>query len=515
MGDDRAVDSSCESQGRAFRVPDRISGIVDGVASRSAGDTLVIPVVNPATEETVSLLIEDSPELVDQAVTSSHRAFREGAWPRLALAERISILKDIRRLLADHASELAYLDCIDTGVPEHEIRNRKLPRILENFDFAISLASMASGETYQQNPSYLTYVTRHPRGVCAIIAPWNSPMSLATMQLLPCIALGNTCVLKPSEHAPVALFRMVELMQEAGLPPGVVNLVNGRGPVTGSALVRDPRVTAIKFIGGTETGKEILRAAASGLKEVGLELGGKSANIIFEDADLNDAVDSALLGIYSNNGQQCLAGSRILVQRSVSDRFIGDFVDRARNIVVGDPHAGTTEMGPLAFREHYERVRAYVDVACGENATLLCGGQRPSHLDKGYFIAPTAVLATGNRTRVAQEEIFGPFATFLIFEDEDEALAIANDSRFGLVSYLWSSDVTRVMRVSQRLEAGTVLVNTPMVRELRAPFGGVRESGVGRDGARHTLDFFTEAKTTTMPLGKLKLRRLGTHGHVR
>ncbi|MCC5870731.1 MAG: aldehyde dehydrogenase, partial [Gammaproteobacteria bacterium] len=468
-----------------------------------------IPVINPATEEVISVLREDDAHDVARAVSAARKAFDTGSWAAMELADRKRVIRSAMAHVLEHADELAYLDCVDTGIPLWDIRGRKIHRVTENFEFFLEAASMAAGDTYQQNSRYLTLVTREPVGVAAIIAPWNSPMSLASMQIAPCIAFGNTCVVKPSEHTPLSLRRMVELMQEGGLPPGVVNLVNGRGPVTGAALVEHPGIDMVKFIGGTDTGKRIMASAAHGLKEVGLELGGKSANIIFEDANLEEALDGALLGIYSNNGQQCLAGSRILVQRSIANQFIEQFVARAGRIKVGDPLAPGTEMGPLAFRQHYERVLSYVNIACSEGAELLVGGGRPEHLQQGYYFSPTAVLAPHNRLRVCQEEIFGPFASFIVFETVEDALAIANDSDFGLVAYLWSDNVRTVMRASQGIRAGTIWVNTPLIREIRAPFGGFKDSGIGRDSAHASMEFFTEAKTTTMPVTTLNMRKLG------
>jgi acyl-CoA reductase-like NAD-dependent aldehyde dehydrogenase len=323
-----------------------------------------------------------------------------------------------------------------------------------------------------------------------------------------CIAFGNTCVLKPSEYTPLSMIRMVELMHEAGLPPGVVNLVNGRGPVTGSALVNHEGIDMVGFTGGTTTGKAIMSDAGRALKPVILELGGKSANIIFESADLDKALDGALTGIYSNNGQQCLAGSRILVQRSIADAFIEQFIARSRNIRVGDPMDATTELGPLAFEAHRDRVLSYVDIAKAEGAQLLTGGGRTDQ-ERGFYIEPTAVLAPSNAIRVAREEIFGPFATFLTFDSVDEAITIANDSDFGLVAYVWSEDLRTVLQASRDLRAGTIWVNTPMMRELRAPFGGYKQSGIGRDGARSSVEFFTEEKTTTIPIESVPLGSFG------
>jgi acyl-CoA reductase-like NAD-dependent aldehyde dehydrogenase len=492
----------------AYPIRARFTSLIGaGVTERAGG--FEIPVIDPATESVVSILREDDAEDVDRAVAAARAAFDTGPWPRMDLGERKRVLRKALAHVQAHADELAYLDCIDTGVPLWDIRGRKIARVLENFEFFLEVASTTSGDTYQQNPAYLTYVTHDPVGVVAAIAPWNSPMSLASMQVAPAIAFGNTVVLKPSEHTPMSLYRMVELLREGGLPPGVVNLVNGRGPVTGEALVGHPGVDLVKFVGGTGTGRHIMATAARGLKKVGLELGGKSANIIFADADQDDALDGALLGIFSNNGQQCLAGSRILVQKSIADDFIGRFIERAKKIRVGNPLLQSTEMGPLAFKEHYERVLSYVDIAKADGAKLLVGGERAPGFDKGFYMSPTAVLAPNNQARVCQEEIFGPFAAIQTFDTAEDAVRIANESSFGLVAYLWSTDIRNIMPVSQAIRAGTIWVNTPLTRELRAPFGGYKDSGIGRDSAKDAVEFFTEVKTTTIPTGKLTLRKLG------
>ncbi|HTI67080.1 MAG TPA: aldehyde dehydrogenase [Caulobacteraceae bacterium] len=492
----------------AYPVRERHGSFIGGAPGDAAGG-FEIPVIDPATEAVVSVLREDDAVDVDRAVAAARDAFDNGPWPRMEIGERKAVLRKALAHVAAHAEELAWLECIETGVPLWDIRGRKIARVVETFEFFMEVAGGMAGETFQQNSKYLTYVTHEPVGVVAGLAPWNSPMSLGAMQVAPAIAFGNTCVLKPSEHTPMALYRLVQLLNEGGLPPGVVNLVNGRGPVTGEALVAHKGVDLVKFVGGTETGRHIMAAAAKGLKKVGLELGGKSANLVFADADPDEALDGALLGIFSNNGQQCLAGSRILVQRQIADDFIARFVERARNIRVGDPLDPKTEMGPLAFRQHYERVLSYVDVARADGAKLLVGGTRAPGFDKGYYVSPTAVLAPDNDARVCREEIFGPFATFLVFDTAEDAIRIANQSSFGLVAYLWSTDIRKVMQVSQAVRAGTVWVNTPLTRELRAPFGGYKESGLGRDSAKDSIEFFTEKKTTTIPVGKLAIRKMG------
>jgi len=486
----------------------RVVGIIDGSFAMPRDDATAIPVIYPATEERVSTLIESSPEEVAAAVAAARRAFDEGAWPRMHVDQRKDVLYAIRDGLRQHAEELAYLECLNTGIAINHIRGH-VERMARNFEFFAEVASTARGEAYTQASGYLTYVTREPKGVAALVAPWNAPLALASMRVATCISFGNTCVLKPSEYTPLSMLRMVEILHEAGLPPGVVNLVNGRGAVTGAALVSDPRIDMVGFTGGTTTGRQIMAAAGKNLKPCILELGGKSANIIDASADFERALDGALVGIFANNGQQCLAGSRILLQRSIAEQFIERFIERCRNLRLGDPMQPTTEIGPLAFEAHMQRVLSYVDVAREDGAKLLVGGRRSPDFERGYYVEPTAVLAPSNAARVCQEEIFGPFATFLTYDTIDEAIRIANDSPFGLVCYIWAEDLAPVMRVSREVRAGTVWVNTPMMRELRAPFGGFKQSGVGRDGATSSVEFFTELKTTTIPIDPVRLPRLG------
>ena len=493
---------------RSFPIVPQVTSLIDGkpVAPRATGEDLEI--VNPATEAVLTSLREADAEEVDAAVRSARRAFDQGPWPRMDINDRKDILYSIRDHLRKHAEELAYLECLNTGLPLQSVRGH-VARMARNFEFFAEVASNVHGETYTQTAGFLTYVTREPKGVAGCIAPWNAPLALASMRVATCIPFGNTCVLKPSEYTPLSMLRMVEIFHEAGLPPGVVNLINGRGAVTGNALVAHPGIDMVGFTGGTVTGRAIAAAAGRNLKPVALELGGKSANIIFESANFEQALDGALDSIYRNNGQQCLAGSRILVQRSIAKRFIEAFVERARRIRIGDPLQADTELGPLAFRQHMERVLSFAEVARSDGAKLLTGGKRAAAQPRGWFIEPTAVLAADNDARVCREEIFGPFATFLEFDTLDEAIAIANASNFGLVNYVWSQDLNVAMRCSRDIRAGTVWINTPMMRELRAPFGGYKESGIGRDGPQASLEFFTELKATIIPIDGVKMHRFG------
>ena len=486
--------------------PDRITGLVRGAPSTGGG--IELPVFYPATGAQVSTLIEDDARAVDAAVAAARAAFDRGPWPHLGVPQRIEVLEACRETILTHAEELARLECAATGLILRELRERHIKRAAYNFRFFAEFISQSAGQSFDQTPGYMTTVSRVPVGVAALIAPWNAPVALATMKIAAALAFGNTCVLKPSEQTPLALARLVALLQDV-LPEGVLNLVNGRGPVTGAALVAHAGVDRVSFTGGTETGRAIMSAAGRNLVPCTLELGGKSANMIFASADLDRAVDGALLGIFSNNGQQCLAGSRILVERSVFDEVLGRFTERAGRLRVGDPLAAETELGPLASAAHRDRVLSFVGIAEADGGRVVTGGTRRDDLGSGYFIAPTAVTVPTNAARVAQEEIFGPFATFLPFDSTDEAIAMANDTDFGLVSYVWSDHLPTVMRVSGAMRSGVVWVNTPMMRELRAPFGGFKTSGVGREGGASCEAFYTEERTVTIPTTPPPLRKLG------
>lgn len=496
------------TQSRGFAVNPHVTSLIDGkpVAPKSGGEDFVV--LNPTTEEPLTRLREADAAEVDAAVQSARRAFDEGPWPRMDINDRKDILYSIRDHLRKNADELMYLESLNVGLPTPSVRFH-VSRMARNFEFFAEVASTVHGETYTQTKGYLTYVTREPKGVAGCIAPWNAPLALASMRVATCIPWGNTCVLKPSEYTPLSMRRMVEIFHEAGLPPGVVNLVNGRGAVTGNALVSHPGIDMVGFTGGTVTGRAIAATAGRNLKPIALELGGKSANIVLESANLERALDGALASIFGNNGQQCLAGSRILVQRSIAAQFIERFVERARKIRIGDPLDPNTEVGPLAFKAHLERVLSYVDVAKADGGRLLVGGRRAPGFARGFFMEPTAVLAASNDARVCQEEIFGPFATFLEFDTLDDAIRIANKSNFGLVSYVWSEDLHAAMRCSREIRAGTVWINTPLMRELRAPFGGFKESGIGRDGPYSSLDFFTELKSTIIPIDPAPIPKYG------
>ena len=490
-----------------YKIPDCITSFIDGQWTPPSSVTL--PVINPATEQQIALVSEASAQETADAVASAHSAFERGVWTRTSADTKRAVFNRIIELTRDNLDELAWLEVQNSGLPLRYVRSRQLPRILRNFSFFADWLSQNVEKASMQDDDYLRFVVREPAGVAALISPWNAPLALASTKIAAALAFGNSCVVKTAEQTPLAVARFMEILIEAGVPAGVVNLVNGRGHITGDALVRDPRVRVVSFTGGTNTGRLIAAAAVPQLKRVDLELGGKSANIITASAVLDDAVDGALTSIYTNNGQQCFAGSRILVQRQIADRFIEQFVARASQIRVGDPLDPLTEMGPLANAAHYQRALSFVEIAQSGGAKLLTGGKRPPLLDQGYYLEPTAVLVESNQCRVCQEEIFGPFATIQVFDEFDEAIALANESNFGLVSYLWSSDLQQCMQASRQVKAGMVLVNTPMNMDMRFPFGGYKDSGLGREGIDGFRHFYTEEKTVTIALQRPAMERLG------
>jgi 5-carboxymethyl-2-hydroxymuconic-semialdehyde dehydrogenase/aminomuconate-semialdehyde/2-hydroxymuconate-6-semialdehyde dehydrogenase len=493
-----------------LRIPREVTSFVGGKPLPAVGRRL--DVVDPRDGRKTSELAEADVAEVDLAVQAACKAFETTGWARLATERRQDMLLRLHDVVLAHADELALLECANLGVVLKELRERHMRRAAYNFRFFAEYIGQTRGQLYDQMAGYRSLVVREPAGVAALIAPWNAPVALASMKVAAALAFGNACVLKPSEQTPLALRRFVELLHEAGLPDGLVNLVNGRGGVTGQALVAHPHVDLVSFTGGTATGRLIAAEAGRRLRPVTMELGGKSANIVFASADYDRALDAALIGIYSNNGQQCLAGSRILVEASIADRFIADFTARAKRIRVGDPLDDRTELGPLASAAHRARVLSFVDKAAADGAGLLTGGEAvalPGDLAGGFYMQPTAVLAASSASLVCQEEIFGPFAAFLTFRSFDEAIALANDSSYGLVSYIWSDHLPTVERASRALRSGIVWVNTPMVRELRAPFGGYKDSGLGREGGEACEQFYTEVKTVTVPAEPVTLRKLG------
>lgn len=468
--------------------------------------------LNPATNEAIAEVASGTAQDVDRAVQAARGAFDEGPWPRLSAAERAKALRRVGQLIEAHADEIAEVEIGDTGVPVSQIRHGAIPRAAQNFYFFADLAPQITGDSFPVEGRFSNYTIRRPVGVAGLITPWNTPFMLETWKVAPCLAAGNTCVLKPAEWSPLSADRLAQIIQEADLPPGVFNLAHGFGETAGAPLVAHPDVQLISFTGETTTGKEIMRNGAATLKRFSLELGGKSPTVVFEDADLDRALDGAIWQNYSLNGERCTAGSRLLVQSSIYDEFVTRLAERVQGIRVGEPTDPETEIGPLIHPEHWSRVRGYIDVAAEEGARVTVGGDRPPEFPQGNFFQPTLITEVRNQMRVAQEEIFGPVLVVIPFNDEAEAVEIANDILYGLAAYVWTGDATRGRRVAQAIESGLVWINSQNVRDLRTPFGGSKLSGIGREGGRYSFDFYTDVTTIHVALGEHPIPRLGTGG---
>jgi aminomuconate-semialdehyde/2-hydroxymuconate-6-semialdehyde dehydrogenase len=429
----------------------------------------------------------------DLAVTAARRAFDEGPWPRMGHAERGALLHRLADLIDEHGEELALADSHDMGKPVADARGKDVPRTAQNFRFFADHARLAASDAYPSDTGHHAYARFEPAGVVAAIAPWNFPMMLESWKVAPALAWGNTVVLKPAEDTPISGTILARLALEAGIPAGVFNVVHGYGPGSaGEALTTDPRVDRITFTGESGTGRAITAAAARNLTPVSLELGGKGANLVFADADLDTAVEWSVRAIFTNAGQVCLAGSRLYVERSVIDDFTARFVAAAEALVLGDPRDSATQVGPLASEEHWRKVCGYLDDPGG---TVVTGGR-----GAGWTVRPTVVTDVPADSRLQREEVFGPVVTITAFDTEAEAVGLANDSRYGLNAMVFTDNLSRAHRVSAALRAGTVWTNCFFVRDLRAPFGGMGDSGWGREGGNFSREFFTEPKAVVMAI---------------
>ena len=476
-----------------MHIPHLIGG--QAVASATRFET-----VNPATQDVLAEVSRGGAAEVDAAVQAARAAFP--AWAGRPATERAALMRKLGDLITRHVPELAQIETRDTGQSISQTGKQLVPRAADNFHYFAEMCTRVDGHTYP-TPTHLNYTLFHPVGVCALISPWNVPFMTATWKVAPCLAFGNTAVLKMSELSPMSAARLGELALEAGIPAGVLNIVHGYGAEVGEPLCAHPDVRAISFTGSTATGQRIVRAA--GLKKFSMELGGKSPFVVFADADLDRALDAAVFMIFSNNGERCTAGSRILVQRSAYADFAAKFAERAQRITVGDPLDEATLIGPMISPAHLAKVRHYIELGPKEGATLLCGGldapELPAPLRAGNFVRPTVFADVDNRMRIAQDEIFGPVACLIPFDDEADAIRIANDTAYGLSSYVWTENIGRAHRVAAAIEAGMCFVNSQNVRDLRQPFGGTKASGTGREGGTWSHEVFLEPKNIAVSLG--------------
>jgi aminomuconate-semialdehyde/2-hydroxymuconate-6-semialdehyde dehydrogenase len=452
--------------------------------------------VDPWTQKAWAQVALGGAAEIDAALGAARRAFDEGPWSRMGFAERGKVLHALADLIETNADLLGMAETVDMGKPSSETTGHDIPRSALNFRFFADHARLATGEQLPMDTGHHAYTRYEPAGVVAAIAPWNFPLMMSTWKVAPALAWGNTVVLKPAEDTPHSATVLGRLALEAGMPPGVLNVVHGFGPDSvGQMLTEDDLVDRITFTGESGTGRVIMRAAAARLTPVSLELGGKGANLVFDDADLDNAVDWSIRAIFTNAGQVCLAGSRLYVQDGVYDEFLRRFTAAAEMLVMGDPKVSGTQIGPLASEKHYKKVRSYIDSIESDGGSIATGG-----LGDGWVIKPTVVVDAPEDARACREEIFGPVVVVHRFSTEDEAITKANGTPYGLNAMLFTDNLNRAHRVSAALKAGTVWVNCFFIRDLRAPFGGVGDSGVGREGGNFSREFFTEPKAVVMSI---------------
>jgi aminomuconate-semialdehyde/2-hydroxymuconate-6-semialdehyde dehydrogenase len=482
-----------------------VRNFIEGGFSDAAGGRL--EVFEPATGKVLAQAPDSDPRDVDRAVEAAARAFP--AWSRAPAEERSRLMLRVAELIERNLEELAELESRNTGKPISLARRVDIPRAVANFRFFATAILHTRDEMHRTEgkSAAINYTLRLPLGVCACISPWNLPLYLFTWKVAPALAAGNTVVGKPSEVTPMTAHRLAELCVDAGLPPGVLNIVHGTGAKAGAAIVAHPDVRAISFTGGTVTGEAIARAAGPMFKKLSLELGGKNPNIIFADAEYDAALRSAVHAAFTNQGEVCLCGSRIFVERTIYDRFIPDFVAQTKSMLkIGDPMEESTTFGAIVSKQHFDKIMSYFEIARREGGEILCGGnpvpreRLPERCREGWFIQPTVITGLGPKCRTNQEEIFGPVVTIKPFDSEDEAIEMANCTKYGLSSAVWTTNLSRAHRMAERIDAGTVWINCWLLRDLRVPFGGMKHSGVGREGGEEALRFFTEAKNVCVKM---------------
>jgi len=454
--------------------------------------------INPATEEVLISVAEGDKADVDEAVKAARKALDEGKWSQIGPHQRAQYLFKIAELIDKHGDELAELETLDNGKGVTFSKGFDIPAAAETFRYYAGWCTKIYGETNPSDPSMFNYTLREPVGVCGQIIPWNFPLLMAAWKLGPALACGNTVILKPAEQTPLTALRLGELILEAGLPEGVVNVITGFGPGAGSSIAEHPGIDKVAFTGSTEVGKIILKASAGNLKRVSLELGGKSPNIVFPDADMKQAVPTSMMGVFFNSGQVCCAGTRIFVQQDIYDNFVDQLTTFSKAVSWGDPLDPATVMGPVVSKEQFDRVKGYLDTGKKEGARVTVGGETGS--GRGYFVKPTLFAGVHNGMKIAREEIFGPVAAAIPFKDESDAVFQGNDTEYGLAAAVWTRDVSRAHKVARALKAGTVWVNCYNNLDTISPFGGYKQSGFGRELGKHALELYTQIKSVYVKL---------------
>jgi aminomuconate-semialdehyde/2-hydroxymuconate-6-semialdehyde dehydrogenase len=477
------------------KTPSRILNFIGG-EFREPTSGKYLDNIEPATGKPYSQVADSGKEDVDLAVAAAEAAFAD--WSKTPAQKRSQMLLCIADLIERDLEKLVRAESIDTGKPLSLARSLDIPRAASNFRFFATAILHTENEAHITDGVAFNYTLRQPRGIAGLISPWNLPLYLLSWKIAPAIAVGNTAIAKPSELTPMTAYLLCEICAEAGLPNGVLNVVHGTGPNVGAAVAAHPKIATISFTGGTVTGKKVAEACAPMFKKVSLELGGKNPNIIFADADLDAAITGSVRSSFANQGQVCLCGSRVFVERSAYKDFVDRFIDKASQLKIGDPLDEKTEQGAIVNKAQLDKVKFYVDLAQKEGGKIALGGKAPDFINnrcrEGYFFPPTVITGLPVSCRTNREEIFGPVVTITPFDNEEEVIGYANDTDYGLASSVWTQNLNRAHRVAEQIHTGTVWVNCWLVRDLRVPFGGMKASGVGREGGTEALHFFTEAK---------------------